>query len=59
LGVIPISFVSDHVETRHELDIALKAHAAKAGIHRFHRSRCFDTDPMVGPMLADITETWL
>jgi ferrochelatase len=59
LGVIPIAFVSDHVETIHELDIELKTHAAETGIHQFHRSRCFDTDPMVGPMLADITETWL
>ena len=59
LGVVPIAFVSDHVETTHELDIELKAHAAGVGIHRFHRSRCFDTDPVVGPMLADITEAYL
>jgi protoporphyrin/coproporphyrin ferrochelatase len=59
LGVVPIAFVSDHVETTHELDIELRAHAAEAGIHDFHRSRCFDADPMVGPMLADITEVHL
>jgi len=59
LGVVPISFVSDHVETLYELDIELKAHAAEAGLHEFHRSRCFDTDPIVGSMLADIVEECL
>ena len=59
LGVVPISFVSDHVETLYELDIELKAHAAEAGLRNFHRSRCFDTDPIVGPMLADIVEEYL
>ncbi len=59
VGVVPIAFVSDHIETSHELDIELRAHAADAGIAHFHRSRTFDTDPMVGPMLADITEDYL
>jgi ferrochelatase len=59
LGVVPIAFVSEHVETTYELDIELRACAAEAGIHEFHRSRCFDVDPMVGPMLADVTEVHL
>ncbi|MCP3909645.1 MAG: ferrochelatase [Actinomycetia bacterium] len=59
LGVVPISFVSDHLETLHELDIELKARAAEGGLHNFHRSRCFDTEPGVGPMLADIVEEYL
>jgi ferrochelatase len=59
LGVVPISFVSDHLETSYELDIELKAHAQAAGISAFHRSRCLDTAPMVGPMLADIVEEHL
>ncbi len=59
LGVVPISFVSEHIETTHELDIALAATAARAGVRQFHRSRCFDDDPVVGPMLADITEAHL
>jgi ferrochelatase len=59
LGVVPIAFVSDHVETTHELDIELKAHAARTGIDQFHRSRCFDLDPTIGPILADITEAYL
>jgi ferrochelatase len=59
LGVVPISFVSEHVETLHELDIELRAHAESAGITDFHRSRCFDTDPIVGSMLADIVQEHL
>ena len=59
LGVVPISFVSDHLETLHELDIDLRASAEAAGIRDFHRSRCLGTAPMVGPMLADIVEEYL
>ena len=59
LCVVPVSFVSDHVETSFELDIELKAHAKAAGVVEFRRSRCLDTDPVVGPMLADIVEGYL
>jgi ferrochelatase len=59
VGIVPISFVSDHIETSHELDIDLRAHAEAAGITDFRRSRCFDTDPIVGPMFADIVEEYL
>jgi ferrochelatase len=59
LGVVPISFVSEHVETLHELDIQLREHAERAGVTEFRRSRCLDVDPMVGPMLADIVEEYL
>ncbi len=59
IGVVPISFVSEHLETSHELDIELRAHASQVGIQDFHRSRCFDVDPIVGPMLADVTEDHL
>ena len=56
LGVVPISFVSDHVETLYEIDIEMKDHAAAVGIDNFHRSRCLGIDPIVGPMLADIVQ---
>ncbi len=59
LGVVPIAFVSEHVETLHELDIELRALAEDAGIEEFHRSRCLDVDPAVGPLLADIIEEHL
>lgn len=56
IGVVPISFVSDHLETLHELDIELRADAEAAGVSEFHRSRCLGVDPAIGPMLADIVE---
>ncbi|HQZ33066.1 MAG TPA: ferrochelatase [Ilumatobacteraceae bacterium] len=59
LGVVPISFVSEHVETLHELDIQLRDHARAAGITEFHRCRCLDVDPVVGPVLADVVEEHL
>jgi len=59
IGVVPVSFVSDHVETSYELDIELKAHAEQAGVLEFRRSRCLDVDPIVGPVLADIVEGYL
>ncbi|HUT76175.1 MAG TPA: ferrochelatase [Polyangia bacterium] len=36
--VVPISFVSDHIETLHEIDIELRGIAARAGIQRFGRA---------------------
>jgi ferrochelatase len=59
LGVVPISFVSEHVETLHELDIQLRRRAELAGLAEFRRSRCLDVDPIVGPMLADLVEGYL
>jgi ferrochelatase len=59
VGVVPISFVSEHVETLHELDIELKAHADESGVAEFRRVRCIDADPVVGPLLADIVEEYL
>ena len=38
LLVVPISFVSDHLETLHELDIALKETATALGITHFERA---------------------
>jgi ferrochelatase len=36
--VVPISFVCDHIETMHEIDIELRGIAAGAGIRRFGRA---------------------
>jgi len=38
LVVVPVSFVSEHIETLHELDIRLAAHARQAGIQSFLRT---------------------
>lgn len=36
--VVPISFVSDHIETLHEIDVELKELAAQVGILHFRRA---------------------
>ncbi|MFQ5558725.1 MAG: ferrochelatase [Acidimicrobiales bacterium] len=54
--VVPISFVSDHLETLHEADIVLREIAVRSGIEHFHRVPVLNDRPEVGPMLADIVE---
>jgi ferrochelatase len=54
LVVVPVSFVSEHIETLHELDIRLKADAEAAGIARFVRVPTLDDDPAFVAALRDI-----
>ena len=44
LVVVPISFVSDHIETLFELDQLYADIARKHGIKKYHRARCFNDD---------------
>lgn len=39
LIMVPVSFVSDHIETLYEMDVTYKADAAKAGFTGWHRVR--------------------
>jgi ferrochelatase len=43
--VVPISFVSDHIETLFELDRLYADLAKKNGIKSYRRARCFNADP--------------
>ena len=45
LVVVPISFVSDHIETLHEIDIELRDLATDSGIKNFVRIESFNDDP--------------
>jgi ferrochelatase len=45
LVVVPVSFVSDHIETLHEIDIELKNLAMESGIEKFVRIDSFNDDP--------------
>ncbi|MGE5189627.1 MAG: ferrochelatase [Gemmatimonadota bacterium] len=54
LVVVPVSFVSDHVETLHELDIRLAATAAEAGIAAFLRVPALNDAPAFIAALRDI-----
>ncbi len=54
LVVVPVSFVSDHIETLHELDIRLKVTAEKAGIKTFLRVPAQNDSPAFIRALKDI-----
>jgi len=52
---VPISFVSDHIETLQEMDIQYKQLAAKLGIREFHRADAPNLHPTFIRALADLT----
>ncbi|MCH8328506.1 MAG: ferrochelatase, partial [Candidatus Marinimicrobia bacterium] len=54
LVVVPIAFVSEHVETLHELDILMAGYAADAGITDYRRAPTVGTDRQFIAALADI-----
>lgn len=54
LVVVPVSFVSDHIETLHELDIRLKGTAAQAGIPAFLRVPALNDSPAFIRALKEI-----
>jgi ferrochelatase len=54
--VVPISFVSEHIETLYELDILYKKVAAEAGIENFRRVPALNSDPTFIRALAEIVE---
>jgi ferrochelatase len=57
--VVPISFVSEHIETLYELDILYKKVAAEAGVENFRRVPALNSDPAFIRALADIVEATL
>ena len=52
--VVPISFVSDHVETLGEIDHEARAEAAKLGIKRFEMMSGLNDSPMFIAALAEL-----
>ena len=57
--VIPVSFVSEHIETLYELDILFRKVAADAGVENFRRIPALNSDPTFIKALADIVESTL
>jgi protoporphyrin/coproporphyrin ferrochelatase len=55
--VVPISFVSEHVETLYELDILYKKVAEEAGVANFRRVPTLNSDPSFIRALAEIVES--
>jgi ferrochelatase len=54
--IVPISFVSDHIETLFEIDIDLKRVAEQAGGKKFIRTESFNDDPRFAAFLATLVE---
>jgi len=54
LVVVPISFVSEHIETLEEIDIEYRELAEESGIHNFLRVPALDTHPIFIQGLADL-----
>jgi len=56
VSLVPLSFVSDHIETLYEADILLAEAAGNVGIRDYRRSEVFNAGVGVAEMLADIVE---
>ena len=54
LLMVPLSFVSDHIETLHEIDIQYAAEAKALGVTRFVRSPSLNSSPLFLACLADL-----
>ena len=54
LLMVPLSFVSDHIETLHEIDIEYATEARKLGIADFRRTESLNTSPTFIECLADL-----
>ena len=54
--VVPISFVSEHIETLYELDILFREIAREAGVKNFRRVPALNSDPTFIRALAEIVE---
>ncbi|MFB2976081.1 ferrochelatase [Microseira sp. BLCC-F43] len=52
--VVPISFVSEHIETLEEIDIEYREVAEESGIHNFRRVPALNTHPVFIDALADL-----
>ncbi len=56
LAVVPISFVSEHIETLEEIDMEYRELAETAGVTTFARVPALDTDPTFIQALADLVQ---
>jgi ferrochelatase len=59
LVVVPISFVSEHIETLEEIDIEYREIATESGISNFRRVPALDTDATFITALSDLVQNAL
>lgn len=56
LVVVPVSFVSEHIETLEEIDMEYRELAEENGIHHWRRAPALNTDPGFVADLADMVQ---
>jgi ferrochelatase len=54
LLIIPIAFVTDHIETLHEINIEVRRHAITAGVQQFELMPALNDHPRFIECLADL-----
>jgi protoporphyrin/coproporphyrin ferrochelatase len=59
LLMVPVSFVSDHIETLHEIDMEYREHALSRGIRFFARSPSLNDHPDFMRGMADLVRNHL
>ena len=59
LLMVPLSFVSDHIETLHEIDIEYAEEAHKRGISDFRRTESLNSSPTFIRCLSELVRTAL
>jgi protoporphyrin/coproporphyrin ferrochelatase len=52
--VVPISFLTEHIETLHEINIEAREYAESLGIHEFHTMPALNDSPLLIRGLADL-----
>jgi ferrochelatase len=57
--IVPLSFVSDHIETLYEIDQLFADEAARAGITEYRRPAALNTHPLFIEALAQLVERHL
>ena len=57
LLMVPLSFVSDHIETLYEIDIQYKDEASDLGISDFRRTEALNSSPAFIACLAELVRT--
>jgi ferrochelatase len=57
--VVPVSFVSDHIETLYEVDLLFAERARRAGIRDYRRSTALNVHPVFVEALARLVERHL
>lgn len=56
LVVVPLGFVSDHIETLYDTDVLLPELAKQAGVASYTRARMFNDRPAFVQVVADLVE---